>query len=98
MTKKSFGAVPLCVYAWLASFQPIRLGVVCLVLVLCCNASAWAQISSSTGAIQGTITDPQNAAIAGASVTLTNVDTGVKVAEAATQSDGVYIFPLLPPR
>ena len=28
----------------------------------------WAQISSSTGAVQGSVTDPQNSAIAGAKV------------------------------
>ncbi len=56
----------------------------------------WAQISSSTGAIQGVATDPQNAAIPGAKVVLTNMGTGA-TADTVTQSDGTYVFPLLAP-
>jgi hypothetical protein len=67
-----------------------------VVLILVCNAVAWSQISSSTGAIQGTVTDPQNAVVAGAKVTLTNVDTGIAT-EGATQADGTFVFPLLAP-
>ena len=66
-----------------------------LVLLLCCS-SVWAQISSSTGAIQGAVTDPQNAAVANAKVSLTNVDTAAVVAINA-QSDGTFVFPLLAP-
>ncbi len=60
------------------------------------GAISWAQISSSSGAIQGTATDPQNAAVPGAKVTLTNVGTGA-TAETTTQPDGTFIFPLLAP-
>src|SRR5580704_12722041 len=66
-----------------------------LVLLLCCS-SVWAQITSSTGAIQGTVTDPQNSAVANAKVSLTNVDTGA-VVSILTQSDGTFVFPLLAP-
>src|SRR5580658_25644 len=66
-----------------------------LVLLLCCS-SGWAQISSSTGAIQGTVTDPQHAAVANAKVSLTNVDTAAVVSITA-QSDGTFVFPLLAP-
>jgi hypothetical protein len=68
-----------------------------LVLTLLWNPEARAQISSSTGAIQGAVTDPQNATIVGATVLLTNTDTNVQVARGTTQSDGGYVFPLLPP-
>jgi hypothetical protein len=66
-----------------------------LVLLLCCS-TAWAQITASTGAIQGAVTDPQNAAVTNAKVSLTNVDTG-SVVSLFTQSDGTFVFPLLAP-
>src|SRR5258708_38611842 len=59
-------------------------------------AQSVAQISSSTGAVQGAATDPQNAAIPGAKVVLTNMGTGA-VTESRTQSDGSFVFPLLAP-
>src|SRR6516225_7555467 len=63
---------------------------------LLCSAAAWAQISSSTGAIEGTVTDPQNAAVAAAKVSVTNLDTGA-VISGLTQVDGTFVFPLLAP-
>jgi hypothetical protein len=45
--------------------------------------------SRNTGEIRGTVTDPSGAAIAGATVTLTNVDTGV-TAVYTTNADGLY--------
>src|SRR2546425_3852240 len=60
------------------------------------NSEALAQISSSTGAIQGTVIDPHGAVVLGAKVVITNTATGVR-AEGATLSDGIYIFPLIPP-
>src|SRR5215469_8781503 len=64
-------------------------------MLLCCVA-AWAQISSSTGAIEGTVTDPQNAAVAAARVSVTNLDTGAVISGLA-QVDGTFVFPLLAP-
>src|ERR1700709_2704429 len=58
--------------------------------------AAQAQISSSTGAVQGTVSDPQKASIANASVVMTNIDTA-KTVEVHTQSDGTFVFPLVPP-
>ena len=55
-----------------------------------------AQISSSTGAVQGAVSDPQNAAVVNAKVTLTNQDTGAVIAT-LSQSDGSFVFPLLVP-
>ena len=46
---------------------------------------------SFRGRVQGTITDDSNAVIAGASVTLLNVNTGVKAARQTTQA-GFYLF------
>lgn len=48
------------------------------------------------GAIVGTVTDPSGAVLAGASVTTTNVATGV-VSRTSTTSVGYYDFPALPP-
>lgn len=45
--------------------------------------------------IKGTITDPQNAVIPGATVTATNTETGVKY-NTVSGSDGGYLFPQLP--
>ena len=47
------------------------------------------QGQTSTGAISGTVTDPGNAAIAGAKITLTNEGTGVSVS-ATTDGSGYY--------
>ena len=52
--------------------------------------------NSTTGAINGTVTDPSNAVISSAAVTLTNLGTGVSV-NATTNSSGSYGFPLLGP-
>lgn len=60
------------------------------------GTAGWAQISSSTGAIQGTVTDPQNAAVAGAKVSVTNTDTKA-VVSGLSQADGTFVFPLLAP-
>ncbi len=45
-----------------------------LALVLCTSFDAHAQVI--TAAVRGTVTDPQGAAVAGADVSVTNVDTG----------------------
>jgi Carboxypeptidase regulatory-like domain len=58
--------------------------------------SCWGQISSSSGAVEGTVTDPQKAVIPGAKVILTNADTGT-TAETTSGSDGTFVFPLLAP-
>lgn len=67
-----------------------------LLISLALAVSCWAQISSSTGAVQGTATDPQNAAVPAAKVVLTNLSTGA-IAETTTQPDGTFVFPLLAP-
>ena len=60
-------------------------------------ASATAQVISTTGgAIQGTITDPSGAALAGAQITVTNTATNA-VRTLATDKSGFYaIGPLNP--
>lgn len=59
-------------------------------------APSIAQTSSSTGSIQGTVTDQSGAVVPGAKVTAVNEGTGVRT-EGSTQSDGTYIFPFVLP-
>lgn len=56
----------------------------------------FAQSQVSSADVKGTITDAQKAAIAGATITVTNVATGVARAT-TTDSAGDYRIPLLPP-
>lgn len=58
--------------------------------------SAWAQAQVSSADLKGAVLDPSKAAIAGATVTATNINTGVS---RSTTSDtaGEYRIPLLPP-
>jgi hypothetical protein len=60
-------------------------------------ATMWGQISASTGAIQGTATDPSGALVTNATVTLTNTSTGVVEATVKTGKNGGFVFPLLVP-
>ena len=66
----------------------------CLLAALLAVAAATAQVGGS-GTIQGTVTDPSGAVVAGASVTATNVATGVQTARETTEA-GVFALPLLP--
>jgi hypothetical protein len=57
-------------------------------LLMCAAFPAFAQ-SRNTGEIRGTVTDPSGAAVAGATVTVTNVDTGVTTVF-TTNEAGLY--------
>jgi hypothetical protein len=65
----------------------------CLALLVAAG-SAFAQVGG-TGSIQGAVTDPSGAVIAGAAVTATNVATGVETARKTTES-GFFVLPVLP--
>ncbi len=52
--------------------------------------------SAGTGALTGTITDQSGGSVAGATVTLTNIETN-QVRTATTSTAGGYQFPLIPP-
>src|ERR1700687_3282038 len=64
-----------------------------LALALCSAIGARAQVTTADG--RGTVTDEQGAAIAGAEVTITNVETSFN-RTVTTGSDGLYNFPELP--
>lgn len=68
---------------------------VCLGLVVLCATMAHAQ-SSGTGAISGTVSDPQGRAVPNATVTATSLSTG-QARTATTGPDGDYKFSLIPP-
>src|ERR1700761_828464 len=48
------------------------------------------------GRIQGTVTDPSQSVIAGATVTLSNINTGINAVRTANES-GHYLFDLVEP-
>jgi hypothetical protein len=73
-----------------------NLAVVCLAAFLCV-VTARAQISGSTGAIQGTVDDASGAIVPGATVKLTNTSTGVVAGTVTTRNNGAFVFPLLTP-
>src|ERR1700739_4110654 len=64
-----------------------------LIAILFCSVSARAQYRAS---IQGVVTDPQGAAVSGATLTLTNLDTN-QALTATSDESGVYNFVALPP-
>jgi hypothetical protein len=68
---------------------------VCLSLVLTCASIARAQ-GAGTGAISGTVTDPQGRAVPNATVVATSLGTNQERTD-VTGADGVYKFSLLPP-
>lgn len=63
------------------------------VLLLTVCMLTWA--ADPTGSIAGRVVDPSNAAIAGAKISATNVNTGL-TRETTTAVDGGYVLPLLP--
>src|SRR5258708_767203 len=74
-----------------------------VVVALCClfalcffsSTSVMGQ-AISTGTIQGVVTDPTGATVAGATVTLTNTDTSTS-RTAVTNESGRYVFANIPP-
>src|SRR4026208_1595231 len=63
-----------------------------ILVVTICALSLWAQ---DRGAIIGRVTDPSSAVVAGATITVTSSETGVKVAT-ATNEAGNYAVRSLP--
>src|SRR5690348_2406463 len=70
-------------------------GLVCVLALLLCVPLAQAQ-SAGTGALTGTVTDAQGGAVAGVTVTATNIGTN-QGRTATTGPAGDYKFSLLPP-
>jgi Carboxypeptidase regulatory-like domain/TonB dependent receptor len=72
--------------------KPLRLLYVSMFVLLLAALPAMAQTNKAT--ITGTVTDPGGAVVAGATVTVTNVNTGIE-RKVTTSDDGTYIVPLL---
>src|SRR5215813_11331371 len=72
------------------SRQKLLLGVA---LLLLCSVSMWAQ---STGSLSGVVSDESGAVIPGASVSMTNTQTGV-VTKVSSLEDGKFLFGSLLP-
>jgi len=64
-------------------------------LVFFLGVAAHAQ-TAQTGALGGMVTDPSGSVLPGVGITVTNTSTG-QVRTAATQGNGRYLVPLLPP-
>ena len=67
-----------------------------LMLLACFAVLVSGASAQYRASIQGTVTDPQGAAVSGATVTLQNEETGA-VTTAATNENGLYNFNSLPP-
>jgi len=67
-----------------------------IVAAVLMTATAWGQVDYSTASLRGTVTDPNGAVIAGATVTVTNSSTGIS-RTTTSAGDGSYRFPALPP-
>jgi Carboxypeptidase regulatory-like domain len=67
-----------------------------LCLALCCGWFAPALHAQYNASLRGVVTDPSGAVIPGATVTLTNQDTGDSQ-KATTDASGIYTFNALPP-
>ena len=67
-----------------------------LVLTLFAGGGFFAFAQGTNGSLTGQVTDPSDAAIIGASVTLTNMGTN-SAQTISTDSTGVYLFKLVPP-
>jgi Carboxypeptidase regulatory-like domain/TonB dependent receptor len=68
-----------------------------LVLSVCLMLTASISFAQTdTARLQGTVTDPQGAAVAGANVTVTETETG-RATSVQTSDEGFYVAPALPP-
>src|SRR3989441_6565160 len=73
---------------------PQRSLVICLTALFLLASSALGQ-RGTNGSVEGTITDPQGAAVPGAALTLLNSDTGLKL-EATSDENGLFHFSVVP--
>ena len=75
-------------------WSKMKWGLPVLLILFVSWTCAWGQLGAST--IRGTITDPSGAAVPGATVTITNLQTNMSRTLTTTAS-GTYSFELIPP-
>lgn len=68
----------------------------CFLIALLVPVTVYAQVDVSTATLKGTIFDPNEAVIPGATVLATNIERGISQ-RATAGPDGTYQIPLLPP-
>src|SRR5258707_2219266 len=73
--------------------QKLLLGMLCMCL---CVSLALAQ--SESGSVTGQVKDPQGAAVVGAEVTATNIETGIAIAVTSSDAGAFYFSSLHPSR
>ncbi|MCX6631759.1 MAG: carboxypeptidase-like regulatory domain-containing protein [Candidatus Solibacter sp.] len=73
----------------------MRILICCLCAAFLTAATVTAQVGGS-GTIQGTVTDPSGAVLAGASVVATNAETGVQTSRKTTDAGFFVLSPLQP--
>jgi hypothetical protein len=75
----------------------ISFAVLCSVALLCLSLVMASRVSAQTlSGINGTVTDSSGAAVAGATVTVTNVDTNVSKTAKSTSAGTYYVTDLIP--
>ena len=67
---------------------------VCCAVVLLIAVPTYGQVT--TGTFSGAVSDPNGATVLGATVTITNVATGVTVFTGTTDDQGLYLAPAIP--
>ena len=66
-----------------------------ILALLILSSAVFAQSQATTGLIQGTVVDPNDALIAGATINVKNTETGLE-RTVTSNSDGFFSVPLLP--
>src|SRR5689334_13304090 len=66
-----------------------------LILALGCILTAHFAMAQFNSSIEGTVTDPSASAVPSATITLLNVETGIKTS-VQTNAAGYFVFPSLP--
>src|SRR5579885_1515415 len=67
-----------------------------LILAVVTSGPVWAQTTTTTSVVTGTVTDPSGAVVPGATLTLTNKNTN-QTLTATTDASGHYVFPAVSP-
>jgi hypothetical protein len=77
--------------SWWGGFNNMKFAFRSVLVLLCllCTTSVGLAQSTNSGDIRGTVVDSSGAAVAGAKVTLTNIDTG-EVKDFITNANGIY--------